>query len=260
MDTKDTKNTTEKARPYRCVLGVLCVLCVFCVAACRRQTPATAPREDAYRTNNLGVALLEQFKYQEAAAAFRQALGLDVSLGIAHLNLSLALMYVPDLEGAAHEANEAARLLPSAPQPPYVLGLVARAENRNEDAARFFERVRQIDSHDAGTSINLGQIYLQDRNYAQAMAMLRPAVADEPYNVTAAYTLGLALTRAGQRDEGQRMLERSQALRTTGYGITFGTTYLEQGRYAEAVASTGAEPDLVDPSPSTARFTLRGLV
>ena len=51
------------------------------------------------------------------------------------------------------------------------------------------------------------------------------------------------------------MMERSQALRTTGYGVTFSNTYLEQGRYAEAMASTGAEPDLVDPSTPPASFS-----
>ena len=222
-------------------------------AAGRRRRPH--PREDAYRANNLGVALLEQFRYPDAAAAFRQALGLDASLAIAHLNLSLALLYAQDLEGAAREANEAARLLPSAPQPPYVLGLIARAENRNEDAVRFFERVRQIDARDVGATVNLGQIYLQDGKFAEAIAVLRSAVADEPYNVTAAYNLGLALTRAGQRDDGQRMLEGSQTLRTRGYAVTFGTSYLEQGRYAEAIASTGAEPDLVDATTPLAALT-----
>ena len=47
----------------------------------------------------------------------------------------------------------------------------------------------------------------EERRYDDAIAVLRAAVADEPYNVTAAYNLGLALTRAGQRDEGQQMLE-----------------------------------------------------
>ena len=51
------------------------------------------------------------------------------------------------------------------------------------------------------------------------------------------------------------MMEHSQALRTTGYGVTFGTTYLEQGRYAEAVTSTGAEPELVDAAVGSATFT-----
>jgi Flp pilus assembly protein TadD len=225
-------------------------------AACggRRLVPNPS-LENAYRANNLGVALLEQFKYQEASAAFRQALGIEASLAIARVNLSLALLYSQDLQGAAREATEAARLLPSAPQPPYVLGLVARADNRSEDARGFFQRVRQIDPRDIGASVNLAQIDLQDRNYAEAISVLRPAVADEPYNLTAAYDLGLALTRAGQPSEGRQLLERSQALRTTGYAVTFGTTYLEQGRYAEALASTGAEPGLVDTTVPPAAFT-----
>jgi Tfp pilus assembly protein PilF len=219
---------------------------------------AEAPREGrerAYRANNLGVAHLEQFRYPEAADAFRQALQIDGSLSIARVNLSLALLYAQDLGGAAREATEAARLLPSAPQPPYILGLIARAETRSADAVREFERVRQMDANDVGTNVNLGQIYLEERQYPQAIAVLRSAAAAEPYNVTAAYNLGLALTRGGQPDEGRTMLERAQALRETGYAVTYGTGYLEQGRYAEAVASTGAEPDLVDTAVPSATFT-----
>src|SRR4029079_12846976 len=85
-----------------------------------------------------------------------------------------------------------------------------------------------------------------NRQYPAAIALLRPAVAEEPFNVTAAYNLGVALTRSGQRDEGQQLMERSQALRATGYGTTLSNSYLEQGRYAEALASTGAESDVVD--------------
>ncbi len=163
--------------------------------ACGRSVPPAEVRERAYRANNLGVALLEQFKHPEAVDAFRQALQIDDSLSTAHLNLSLALLYAQDLQGAIREASEAARLLPSAPQPPYILGLIARAENRTVDARREFERVRQIDASDAGTNVNLGQIYLEQRQYPQATAVLSRAVAAEPYNVTAAYNLGLALTR-----------------------------------------------------------------
>ena len=156
---------------------------------------------------------------------------------------------------ADREAAEAARLLPDAPQPPYVLGLIARAENRTDDALREFERVRRIDGDDAGTNVNLGQMFLEQRRYDEAIAVLRRAVSLEPYNVTAVYNLGLALTRAGQESEGRRALEQAQALRSVGYAVTFGNGYLEQGRYAEAIASTGAEPELVDAAPSRAMFT-----
>jgi len=237
-------------------LGTTLALVLVIAAGCRgRGATSTDTRENAYRANNLGVALLEQFKYDEAAAAFRRALAIDPSLAIARVNLGLALLYAQDLGGAAREATEAARALPSAPQPPYLLGLVARAENRNADARRFFDRVLQIDPHDAGANTNLGQIDLQDRRYADAAIVLRRAVDDEPYNVTAVYNLGLALVRGGQSESGQQMLDRSQALRKTGYGVTYGTTYAEQGRYAEAIVSTGLEPELVDASVPDATFT-----
>jgi Tfp pilus assembly protein PilF len=231
------------------------LVALVCETACARSSTNREAREQAYRANNRGVAELEQLKYPEAAGAFREALQRDSSLAIAHVNLSIALLYAQDLAGAVREATEAARLLPSAPQPPYLLGLLARAENRTADALREFERVRQIDAADVGTSINLGQIHLEKQEYPQAIAALRPAVAAEPYNVTAAYNLGLALTRSGEVDEGRRMLERVQTLRSAAYAVTYGTGYLEQGRYAEAIASTGAEPDLVDAAAPSATFT-----
>jgi len=240
----------------RFLLGAALAIVLVTAVGCRgRGVTSRDARENAYRANNLGVALLEQFKYDEAAAAFRRGLAIDPSLAIARVNLGLALLYAQDLAGAAREASEAARLLPSTPQPPYMLGLIARAENRDADALRLFLSVQQIDPHDTGTNTNLGQIYLQQRQYTEAVAVLRLAVADEPYNLTAVYNLGLALTRSGRTDEGQRMLERSQALRATGYAVTFGTTYLEQGRYAEAILSTGLEPELVDDSMPDATFT-----
>ena len=221
------------------------ILIAIVATACGRSEPAADVSDRAYRANNLGVALLEQFKYPEAADQFRQALTIDSALAIARVNLGIALFYSQDLAGALKEATEAARLLPSAPQPPYLLGLIARAENRADDAIREFERVRQLDSADVGTSINLGQIYLESRQYPQAIAVLRQAVAAEPYNVTAAYNLGLALTRAEQEAEGRQLLDRAQGLRNVGYAVTYGTGYLEQGRYAEAIASTGLDRRLL---------------
>ena len=120
---------------------------------------------------------------------------------------------------------------------------------------RGFERVRQLDPADVGPAINLGQIDLEQQQYEAAIPLLRAATAEEPYNVTAAYKLGLALTRSGHTDEGSRCCNGAQALRATGYAVTYGTGYLEQGRYAEAMTSTGAEPELVDVAVPRVTFT-----
>src|SRR5262249_20192940 len=68
----------------------------------------------------------------------------------------------------------------------------------------------------------------------------------EPYNATGLYNLSTSLMRSGQREEGTKVIAQFQELRNRGTGTTLGANYLEQGRYAEAIASTGAEPELVD--------------
>src|SRR5215208_1380955 len=52
----------------------------FSRRAAAQSAPAASAREEAYRANNLGVALLEQFKPKEAAEEFRRALKLDPRL------------------------------------------------------------------------------------------------------------------------------------------------------------------------------------
>ena len=209
------------------------------------QAPAR-DREAGYRANNVGISFLEQFDYDKAAASFRQALQVDAGLDIARLNLALALFYGNDADGALREARAAAARMPDSPQVHYVLGLLARSQNRTEDAIAEFRRVLQRDPDDVGSKVNLGQVYLQERNYDAALALVREALAAEPFNVTAAYNLATALVRSGAQAEGQAAMERFQTLRDSAYGNTYAQTYLAQGKYAEALASTGAEPDLVE--------------
>ncbi|HEX9961882.1 MAG TPA: FG-GAP-like repeat-containing protein [Pyrinomonadaceae bacterium] len=210
------------------------------------QPVSQATREAAYRANNLGVAQLEQFNYKEAAEEFRRALTLDSQMKIARINLAVALFNLQDIEGAREAAERAAEITPERPQTHYILGLIARNQNRTDDAAGFFRRVLEIDPQDVGANVNLGQIYVQQRKSAEAVAAFRLALASEPYNSTALYNLATALMRSNERAEGQKLIERFQALRQSGAATGIGQNYLEQGRYAEAIVSTGAEIELVD--------------
>jgi tetratricopeptide (TPR) repeat protein len=219
------------------------------------QGVAVGERENAYRANNLGVARMEQYLYAQAAAHFREALALEPGLGLARVNLALALLYDNQVEEAASEAQRAALALPGSPRAQYVRGLAARLQNRTDDAAAAFERVLEIDPADVGSLVYLGQIRLQARRFDEAIALFRRAVQREPHNATAAYNVAVALTRSGARDEGQRAMQRFQALRDSAYAVTYAQVYLEQGRYGEALASTGAEADLVSAAAPTARFT-----
>ncbi|HKG59594.1 MAG TPA: FG-GAP-like repeat-containing protein [Pyrinomonadaceae bacterium] len=228
------------------LLALALTACFLTTAHLQNEQGKPNAREDAYRANNLGVALLEQFKHKEAADAFRRALQLDPGLVLARINLGIALFNIPDLPAAQKELQAAIVAAPIAPQPHYLLGLAAKTQNKPEEAIAAFQKVLRVDPNDVGANVNLGQLYSQQRKYPEAIAALRLAVAAEPYNATALYNLGTSLIRAGQRGEGQKVIAQFQELRQRGTGTTLGSNYLEQGRYAEAVASTGAEPELVD--------------
>jgi Tfp pilus assembly protein PilF len=212
-------------------------------------------REAAYRANNLGVAMLEQYKAKDAGEYFTRALAIKPDLLIARMNLSIALYYLPDADGAKREAEKSLVQDANRPQPHYILGLIARAQNRFEEAIAEFQKVLKTDPDDVGTNINVGQIFAQQKKYVEAISAFRRAIEAEPYNETALYNLGILLTRTGHKEEGQRLLQKFQEFKQSGAGTTIGTNYLEGGHYAEAVVSTGIEPELVDRKTPDVLFT-----
>jgi Tfp pilus assembly protein PilF len=237
--------------------GALLIQQSHAINSAQGNTPARLvdQREAAYRANNLGVALLEQFKAKEAVDSFTRALQLKPDLLIARINLSIAFYYLPDSSGAKREAEKALVQDQNAPQPHYILALIARSENQFDVAVAEFGKVLRIDPDDAGANVNAGQIYAQQKKYAEAITAFRRALASEPYNETALYNLGLLLIRTGKKEEGQQLIQKFQQFRQSGAGTAIGANYLEGGHYAEAVVSTGAEPDLVDKRTPDVVFT-----
>jgi len=211
-------------------------------------------REALYRLNNVGVGYLEQYKHEEAAKEFKQAVARDPGFAVGRTNLAVAYYFLRDFRSAAVEAREAIKLSPQNPHAHYVLGAVLKNEKQSDAALAEFNQVAGIDPKDAATNIQIGQIYSQKQQYDQAIAAFRRALDSEPYNATAAYSLATAYNRSGNTAEGQKMLARFQQLRASGYATTLGLNYGEQGRYAEAVTSTGIEPDLVSKEAPPVRF------
>src|SRR5260370_18210300 len=127
-------------------------------------------REGAYRANNIGAALLEQYKAKEAVESFTRALQIKPDLLLAQKNLSIALYYMPDTDGAKREAEKALTQDANAPQPHYILGLIARSQNRFDEAIGEFQKVLKIDPDDVGSNINVGQIFALRKKSAEAIA------------------------------------------------------------------------------------------
>src|SRR3989304_6286469 len=128
-----------------------CVARVVPLAGRASETPS-APREAAYRENNLGVALLEQFRFADAAQAFTRALARDPGLSLARVNLAIALFYVPDPAAAKREAETVLAADPGSLHAHYILGLIARAEGQTEGAVAHLETLRARDPAGGGAA------------------------------------------------------------------------------------------------------------
>src|SRR5262245_6878135 len=106
MRIKMATEMSNRLKASCLVIGIsLVIVLAFLPHSFAGPESQTTSNEDAYRANNLGVALLEQFKYKEGADAFRRALQLDPKLALAKINLSIALFNLPDLPGAQREAQ-----------------------------------------------------------------------------------------------------------------------------------------------------------
>jgi acyl-homoserine lactone acylase PvdQ len=95
---------------------ILVALCAAPLFAALAAPPSPESLEAAYRANNVGVALLEQFRHDDAAASFRKALELAPGLALARANLAIALLNEPKLEEAREAARAAAAQLPGIPR------------------------------------------------------------------------------------------------------------------------------------------------
>src|SRR3954464_14124712 len=87
------------------------------------QTDERQKREELYRLNNVGVALMEQYKHEEAAATFKKALSSDPAFTLARANLALANYFQRSLAEARKEAQAVLKADSNNIRMHYVLGL-----------------------------------------------------------------------------------------------------------------------------------------
>jgi tetratricopeptide (TPR) repeat protein len=253
---------TQKVQKAQMILHFVLFVALFCVFCGESSFPAQVDslqkREQLYRLNNLGVALMEQFKHEEAAKQFKEALAGDQNFALARINLALAFFFLNDTRSAVEEARAAVKLAPDSLHAHYILAASLRNEKLYDEAIAEFKKVLAGDPKDPATNIQLGQIHAQQQKYEPAVSFFRSALEAEPYNATAAYSLAQALIRMGNTAEGQKMLAVFQRLRASGYATTLGNVYGEKGRYAEAVLSTGAEPELAAKDSAKIAFVETG--
>ena len=195
------------------------------------------PGEETANRMSRGVALLEQFRFQDAAGEFARVVELDPDSVAGHVNLGIAWFNERRFDLARDSFERARSLDAEAPHALYNLGLIEKLEGNTEAALEAFRRVAEMDPDDSMTQYYLGAAYAAAGRLDEAETALRAALRLLPEHESARFSLGNVLVRAGRREEGRRELEEFQRLREAfaGGGVSAGLQYTELGPYAEAM-------------------------
>jgi tetratricopeptide (TPR) repeat protein len=206
-------------------------------------SPGQTPQIDARRQANRGVALLEQFRFTEAAAAFEEVVRADPNSAAGYINLGISYFNERDFEKARAALEKAKELAPESPYVHYNIGLIDKLQGNTEAALASFEKVRALDPTDSMTLYYLGTLYANLGRLEEAEATLRRTIALSPNNESAHFSLGNVLIRQGKREEGQQELLVFRELKESfpAEAASAGLQYTELGRYSEAVEES-AEP------------------
>ncbi len=197
-----------------------------------RQQRADKPA-DAVRLNNLGVAYMNQQRFQQAQQLFEQALAADSKLAVARLNLGIALHSQQKIDPARAALEEAVAKLPGDPHGWFNLGLTYKDKGNIEKALAAFRRVTEI-AEDADAHYFIGLLLTQKQKYAEAVAAFERALSLYRFHASSEFGMARAYQRMGKTDAAREHLARFQKITQQHLGAPLGAGYGDQGRFSLA--------------------------
>jgi Flp pilus assembly protein TadD len=187
--------------------------------------------------NNLGTALLEQGKMQEAIFHYNKAMELKPNSPKIHSNLGNALAEQGKIREAIFYHNKAMELDPNSPRIRGNLGVALARQGRLDEAIIQFEKALGLKPDYAEAHNNLGNTLVRQGRVQEAISHYSEAVRIEPDYAGAHYNLGNTLTLQGNFDDAIFHYSRALEIRDD-YPEAhdkLGAALAEQGRIPEAI-------------------------
>jgi tetratricopeptide (TPR) repeat protein len=198
------------------------VLCL-CLGVTRRQLGHWQNSETLFRHalavtsnnhlahNNLGAALNDPTRIDEAIQEFEEAVRLRPGYARAHSNLGSAYLKKGRLDEAIAELRAAVRLNPDSAQAHKTLGTALHRQGRSDEAVAELRQGLRLKPDFAEAHYNLGTILLAQRRAAEAALEFRAVIEQRPDHAEARNNLGIALGMQGETDAA--VAEFKEALR-----------------------------------------------
>ena len=213
------------------VSGALCLVPV-----------TSARRARAITETNLGTALHDDGRLDDAAARFRRALEIAPDYVPALNNLGVTLRAQGHVDDAIRTYGEGLRVRGDYPDLHFNLANALLAQNRADEAAEHFKQASAGTPDSAGVHNNLGTALAEKGQLSEAAAAFERALALEPTSARAHRNLGNVLSSLGRQDEALAHLRRAAELSPDDPEARYdlGVFFLEANRLDDAVAALTA--------------------
>ena len=222
----------EALRSWRITAAVVLVAIVANV-------PLLSPTlMQAITENNLGTALQEHQRYDEAIRHHERAIGLAPDYAPAYNNLGAALRASGRVDEAVTRYRRALELRPDFPSASYNLANALLAQGQTGASVAQFRKALEIAPQSVEAHNNLGIALAGGGDAPGAIAAFRAALAIDDRSVQAHRNLGNLLIDTGARAEGVAHLERAIQLAPEQPEAVYdlGTVLLEDQNFAGAAA------------------------
>lgn len=187
----------------------------------------------------LGVAALQQNRYQAAVDTIRRAIDQDAANPLYHSNLGVAYRDLGEIDQAIASFQVAIRLAPDFAGAHYNLGLALSCVARHAEAAGALRDAVQRDPEFTDAWISLGSAMSACGHYTEAVDCFNRALELDPDSADVLYNRGNALCSLKRFDEAIADYHAAieQAPERSEIWNNLGTALKESGRFAEALAA-----------------------
>ncbi|MHB8957357.1 MAG: FG-GAP-like repeat-containing protein [Pirellulaceae bacterium] len=218
---------------------------------------------------NRGAALLEQYRYSDAAEALEHVVRLFPQWTAAEFNLSLAYLRtgvtqagVEQTESKLEKARESFEKLVAADpknlHARFCLGLYYEYVAQDEKALECFEKVLQTDEKNADVASRCGEILIRLGRKEEAVRIFEKAIDLDPGSTAAYYHLARLYRELGRVDQAKASLDRFKKLQTTEF---FGGVWSRRGAHISSTRydtplDAASLPRSANEPPAAARLLL----
>lgn len=186
--------------------------------------------------NNLGCALDDLGRYEEAEEAYYHAIDVNPSSYIAYTNLGILLNKQAHFQEAKDAYLKAIEINPKDDNAFYSLGNIQSEQDQLAEAQDSYMQAIEINPIIAQYYIGLGNVLDKQKKFIEAEFAYRLGIKSNPDYGLSYYNLGKLLNDQNRFDEAEKMYEMSIRMNPNDLDayLNLGMLYLTQDRYNES--------------------------